>query len=155
MANRCNKTSNNKYFNCPPLMSDGRNFTDYRPNDYVNNLARHKNKVISSYNYRQFLIHNTKNLIKINNNYNVMMNGCSPCNANPIYVESMCLLNNSISNCAPYDCGGLGQRSIAAQSKLLQKVGEPKINSQGNYSTPDWIRKAIKNNSPGRVLYSR
>ena len=26
----CNKTSNNKYFDCPALMSDGRIMTDYR-----------------------------------------------------------------------------------------------------------------------------
>ena len=39
MANNCNKTSNNKYFDCPALMSDGRVFTDYRPSSYVNDLS--------------------------------------------------------------------------------------------------------------------
>ena len=29
--------SNNKYFDCPPRMHDGRNFTDYRPSCDVNN----------------------------------------------------------------------------------------------------------------------
>ena len=43
----CNKTSNNKYFNCPAKMSDGRHFTDYRPSCYVNNLLRYNNKTRS------------------------------------------------------------------------------------------------------------
>ena len=42
MSNICKKTSNNKYFNCPPRMDDGRHFTDYRPNDRVNNLIRNR-----------------------------------------------------------------------------------------------------------------
>ena len=32
--NNCHKTTNNKYFQCPPRMSDGRHFTDYRSNVY-------------------------------------------------------------------------------------------------------------------------
>ena len=34
----CYKTSDNKNFGCPAKMSDGRHFTDYRPDCYVNNL---------------------------------------------------------------------------------------------------------------------
>ena len=55
MSGVCNKTSNNKFFDCPPRMDDGRHFTDYRPNSYVNDLIRYSNKVMSSYNARQFL----------------------------------------------------------------------------------------------------
>ena len=66
MANTCYKTSNNKYFDCPALMSDGRIFTDYRPSAYVNDLMRVQNKVYDSYNYRQFLINNGLNVIKTN-----------------------------------------------------------------------------------------
>ena len=32
----CNKSSNNKFFNSAARMSDGRNFTDYRPNHEIN-----------------------------------------------------------------------------------------------------------------------
>ena len=44
--NSCYKTSNNKYFKCPPRMDDGRHFTDYRPNCHVNNLVRANNKIL-------------------------------------------------------------------------------------------------------------
>ena len=30
---------NNKYLNCPALMSDGRQFTDYRANSKVNQVC--------------------------------------------------------------------------------------------------------------------
>ena len=33
----CYKASNNKYFNCPPRMDDGRHFTDYRSSCDTNN----------------------------------------------------------------------------------------------------------------------
>jgi len=56
MSNTCNKTSNNKYFDCPARMDDGRIFTDYRPSSSVDDMIRYSNNVMSSYEYRQFLI---------------------------------------------------------------------------------------------------
>ena len=47
--------NNPKYNNCPPRMDDGRHFTDYRPNCFVNNLIQTQNRVTDSYYYRQFL----------------------------------------------------------------------------------------------------
>ena len=62
----CNKTSNNKYFDCPALMSDGRIMTDYRSATTLNDMIRLNNKTLSSYDYRQFLIHNGEAIMKIN-----------------------------------------------------------------------------------------
>ena len=108
----CDKTSNNKYFDCPPRMDDGRHFTDYRPNCYVNDLVRYNNKVMSSYEYRQFLINNGNKLRKINNQYNNQKNGCKPCNAQAIGTETKCVNNKSYSTCYPDDCNGLGLRNV-------------------------------------------
>ena len=67
MSGVCNKTSNNKYFNCPPRMDDGRHFTDYRPNAYVNSLVRYGNNVMTNNEaYRKFLIKNANELMKVN-----------------------------------------------------------------------------------------
>ena len=49
--------------------------------------------------------------MELNNEYNLQVNGSSPCNANPSFVESLCKVNRSVSKCEPYDCNGLGQRS--------------------------------------------
>ena len=43
---------------CPPRMSDGRHFTDFRPNCTINNMLRVQNKVANSYEYRMFLTRN-------------------------------------------------------------------------------------------------
>ena len=66
---KCQKTSNNKYFNCPALMSDGRIFTDYRSSTIVNEDLMKVTDINSSYKYRQFLINNGDNIIKLNNDY--------------------------------------------------------------------------------------
>ena len=65
----CNKTSNNKYFDCPALMSDGRIMTDYRQSCTVNDMIRLNNNVLSSNDYRQFLINNAEDIININQDY--------------------------------------------------------------------------------------
>ena len=38
-----NKTSNNKYFECPARMDDGRLFTDYSPSAVLNDVIRKNN----------------------------------------------------------------------------------------------------------------
>ena len=43
---RCHP-SNNKYFDCPPRMSDGRNFTDYRPSCDVNNAYLNQKQILN------------------------------------------------------------------------------------------------------------
>jgi hypothetical protein len=53
MNTSCNKTSNNKYFDCPARMDDGRGFTDYRPNSTVNDMIRYSNNIMGSNEYRQ------------------------------------------------------------------------------------------------------
>ena len=54
----CYKTSNNKYSDCPPRMSDGRHFTDFRPNCVVNTLLRTGCNAYNSFEYRNFLVIN-------------------------------------------------------------------------------------------------
>ena len=62
----CYKTSNNKFFNAPPRMSDGRHFTDYRPSYELNMKISADNELDDSYKYRQFLIDNGEKLMDIN-----------------------------------------------------------------------------------------
>jgi len=114
MQGSCYKTSNNKYFDCPALMSDGRAFTDYRPSSYVNDLIRIQNKVYDSYSYRQFMIHNGLNIIETNDKYNEMKNGCASCSYNNIPNESTCVYNKHYGLCMPNGCDGLGQNNYAS-----------------------------------------
>ena len=63
--------NNPNYNNCPPRMDDGRHFTDYRPNCFVNNLIQTQNRITDSYYYRQFLQENASKLIELNRLYAV------------------------------------------------------------------------------------
>ena len=62
-------TVDNFYSDCPAKMSDGRSFTDYRPSCSVNEKIQKDNKITNSYSYRQFLISNADNLMKVNLEY--------------------------------------------------------------------------------------
>ena len=115
----CGKTSNNKYLNCPARSYAGGMFTDYRPNCDMENSLRMKNGLRSNYEYRQFLINNAEKLMNVNRSYNQEKNGCEPCNAKPVMVESMCNVNRTSAVCEPYDANGLGQRSVVVQESML------------------------------------
>ena len=75
----CNKTSNNKHFQCPQRMDDGRHFTDYRPNCHLNNLIRVEGKTLNSFEYRMYLTRNANNIIQSNRVNNCSKNCCGPC----------------------------------------------------------------------------
>ena len=75
----CYKTSDNKYSDCPPRMSDGRHFTDYRPSNQLELLVAADNSAHNSFQYRQFLQHNGKELMGMNRQVAVRNNGCSNC----------------------------------------------------------------------------
>lgn len=57
----CVRESDNVNFDCPPRMSDGRLFTDYRARCDVN--LQWQKPMDSSYDYRQFLIGNAESLM--------------------------------------------------------------------------------------------
>tara|TARA_B110000971_G_C20031402_1_gene511586 strand:- start:486 stop:911 length:426 start_codon:yes stop_codon:yes gene_type:complete len=116
--NNCNKTSDNKNFNCPAKMSDGRHFTDYRPNCYVNNLLRYNNKTMSNYDYRQFLINNGSELMKINSVYTEEKVGCSPCNATEIKNQTKCSYNKQNGVCEINDVNGVGLMNDATPGSV-------------------------------------
>ena len=126
MSTNCYKASNNKYFNCPPRMDDGRHFTDYRPNCLTNNLVYNSNSINSSYQFRQFLIHNSNKLMEINRMYSCQQNCCGPCD-DPYFQGSM-LPEKNIITCNDQSCtknlndkNGLGDGRL--YSKNCQQCG--------------------------------
>jgi len=67
-------------------MSDGRNFTDYRPINHINNLLVMNNNLDNNYSYREFLIQNAEILMENNRNIAIQNNICDQCPG--IYEES-------------------------------------------------------------------
>ena len=114
----CQFTSNNQYFGCPARISDGRTFTDYRPRCVINEEIKGVNHLSNSYDYRQFLIHNAKNLMKSNYEYAMKKVSCQPCmNASPaLNTQVNCLVDASSSQCYVSNPRGLGLTNQAVKN---------------------------------------
>ena len=70
---------NSHYSKCPPKMDDGRHFTDYRPNYYINSDIQYSNQLCTGYGYRHFLTRNAVALMNQNSTQAWKRNGCGPC----------------------------------------------------------------------------
>ena|SRR3990172_11110100 len=99
---------NNKYVNCPPLMADGRIFTDYRPNDYVNNLMRMASGTTSCYSYRKYLTENAEYVMEANRQYIQDKTKCFPCNGINMPFYRNCDYNISDMECSIKNKDGIG-----------------------------------------------
>lgn len=75
----CFNTSNNQDKNSPPRMSDGRNFTDYRDNNYISFHIQKNNNIKNSYDYKQFLQRNADKIMKLNYEYACQKNCIKEC----------------------------------------------------------------------------
>ena len=129
-SGECYKTSNNKHFNSPPRMADGRHFTDYRPNCYVNNLLRANNKIHSSFQYRQFLTDNADNLMNINRAYACQKNCSGPCvkpyeQGTMLPEQSQVTCNSTSCDVQVTDTNGLGQGRNYGQPEFKKCKGWP------------------------------
>lgn len=58
--------SNNLHFNFPPIMDDGRTFSSWVPGSAVNDQLRKEQNIESNWDYRQFLMHNSTNVMDAN-----------------------------------------------------------------------------------------
>lgn len=72
---------NNSYVNkdCPPLMSDGRHVTDYRPSCEVHSSIRFHNNLADSNQYRQFMINNAEKMMNIERSHWAKVRSCDSC----------------------------------------------------------------------------
>jgi hypothetical protein len=107
-SNTCNKTSNNKYFDCPALMSDGRAFTDYRQSSQVDNMIQYSNNIMSSYQYRQFLINNADKIMDVNTMYATNKLSCNNCDTKTIPFNTVCDVTTQSSKCHTVNPNGIG-----------------------------------------------
>ena len=124
MNNNCNKTSNNKYFDCTARMDDARTFTDYRASFVVDDMIKKSNNVLSSYDYRQFLIHNANNIMNINNEYTKNTVECTSCNAINIPFNKECVYNNKYPECKKLDSNGIGLYNTVSNNNITPELYE-------------------------------
>jgi len=80
------RASDNRAWNCPPRMQDGRLFTDYRPRVDAN--LQFAAPMSGSFEYRQFLIQNGQHIIDANRSAASAIASCGPCKQ-PVYRGTM------------------------------------------------------------------
>lgn len=59
-------SSHNVYFDFPPLMSDGRNFSGWQPGNAVNESIRRAENIKTNWDYRRFLTTNADQIMTLN-----------------------------------------------------------------------------------------
>lgn len=101
----CDRTSENKNFDCPARMSDGRVFTDYRPRcdiNFIYPVTNTSGQYMDSYEYRQALIKNADTIMSTMRGdvYNSAV--CAPC-VSP-YNKGTMLPEHSIQKCNTRTC---------------------------------------------------
>ena len=104
----CHKTSDNKHFDCPPRMDDGRHFTDYRTNCHINNLVRSNNAISNSHQYRMFLTHNGERLMNLNRAYATQKNNCGDCDETMLPEQTSTSCDANSCNTQMRNPSGLG-----------------------------------------------
>ncbi len=70
----CKSASNNIHFDYPPLMSDGRNYTNWTPMSKKNEEHFKNSGIKSNFEYRQYLVRNADSIMKHN-----MKDVCDSC----------------------------------------------------------------------------
>ena len=59
-------SSHNVYFDFPPLMNDGRNFSGWQPGNAVNESIRRAENIKTNWDYRRYLTTNADQIMNIN-----------------------------------------------------------------------------------------
>ena len=86
----CYSGNNNIHFNYPPIMSDGRNYSQWQPTAQINNEIKKDANLNSNYDYRNYLTKNADSIIKYN-----QLQSCNEC-GNCYYNNSQQLNNNPL-----------------------------------------------------------
>ena len=89
----CYSGANNIYSDFPPIMNDGRNYSNWQPGAVINEFIRKEAKIKSNWEYRQYLSKNADAFITYN-----QMAACDNCSATATQYSA----NPPISNNTPY-----------------------------------------------------
>ena len=136
----CYKSSNNKFFNAPSRMSDGRLFTDFRPNAEMNRYIESSNKIKNTHDYRSFLSRHGEQIIQKNRDYIFLKNGQNKCKK-PFHVGTM-LPEKTRVVCDQHTCKvvdvdengiGQGREYVTEESNaLLTPLMKPEMDLKNN-----------------------
>ena len=118
----CKSGSNNIHFDFPPIMADGRNFSNWQPGDKINQELRQKHNITNNWNYRKYLQNSADSIIKYN-----QLDACNECCACPsIYSKPQSepnqpfLYKSCIESTQPYGYENSDLKSLYLNKYQLQ-----------------------------------
>lgn len=76
----CYSGSNNIHFGFPPVMSDGRNYSQWQPGAVINKEIQQQANIQSNWEYRKYLTENANSIIEHN-----QLASCNECGGCPYY----------------------------------------------------------------------
>lgn len=128
-CSECERESDNKHFQCPPKMADGRAFTDYKPRCSVLSSML-QNRQMNTYELRQYMINNAEALMNQSRSAAESMNACGPCvhpwnQGTMLPEESTVKCNASSCSISMNDPTGLGQGrdyGITPDTQFINKM---------------------------------
>ena len=126
----CYSGSNNIHFNIPPLMADGRHYSNYDPSCKANKELRSSLGIKNNYQYRQWLINNGKSVIK--ENRHLACNECSSCIKEASYAppQQKYLFKGCSDNSTPYGYQNSDLKNLYLSRKSLQSRLQAPIMTQ-------------------------
>jgi len=141
-CSECERDSDNRHFQCPPKMADGRAFTDYKARCAVLTSLL-QNKAMNTYELRQYMINNAEQLMQQERTYASRMNACGPCvkpwnQGTMLPEQSMVRCNESTCSVSTSDPYGLGQGrdyGIPQESEFIAKMEKQNQELQKNICT--------------------
>ena len=120
----CYNGSNNQYYNYPPFMNDGRNFTYLRPEAIINENIREKQHITTNWNYRKYLQENSNKIIEVN-----QLMACDECSACPFYNTG------KITN-IPFLYNGSQEKPVGYETSDLKEIYLSKEMLESRMSVP-------------------
>lgn len=138
----CERESDNKSFQCPAKMADGRAFTDYKPRCAVLSSLL-QDKPMNTYELRQHMINNAEAIMQQKREYASRMNSCGPCvqpwnQGTMLPEQTMVRCNESTCSVSKTNANGLGQGrdyGIPEETAFIRKMEEANIPQVGNVCT--------------------
>jgi hypothetical protein len=130
----CYSGSNNIHFNFPPIMADGRNWSQWSPDAVINQRIQKNEGINNNWNYRQYLQNHGLQIMKYNSE-----ESCYELGLNPHYST-----NSTPSSNVPYtfkstfDTGSPGygycnsdlKNPYLSREQLNSRLISPSINVQ-------------------------
>jgi hypothetical protein len=69
---------NNIHFDSPPMMADGRTYSNWQPGAVINENIRKRENIHTNRDYRHYLQSNAKSIMSLNQRVACQETGCTP-----------------------------------------------------------------------------